>query len=310
MDPPPTKSNRPKSRQSIAHIPSTSAPNDNENVTADVSFMHKSKNATTHMEKKKSRSKSMGPGGLEALKENGGNAVEVLVSTVLLNNHAKIGLQPSPTFPIKSILKPAIPATPPKAIPTFDEPRSRSTGKGKAKSPRTHDAEELLIDFSTPAPSVSVGALPVSMHGSETVLDPFSPITSSKSLQSKTIAGNKEEEQETLARERDAEERRKSEKQAILEQRAARRKSMANRRVSFAPEATLHTWNVVELAEDSTTSSASNSTRRQSSMTAAHSPIKNAKSAGQDADAAERPSTPPDQREEALVKASPAHQPE
>lgn len=35
--------------------------------------------------------------------------------------------------------------------------------------------------------------------------------------------------------------------------------------MSFAPEATLHTWNVVELGEDSTSSSASNSTRRASS---------------------------------------------
>lgn len=41
---------------------------------------------------------------------------------------------------------------------------------------------------------------------------------------------------------------------------------LANRRVSFAPEATLHTWNVVEIAEDSTSSSASNSTRRASSL--------------------------------------------
>lgn len=41
---------------------------------------------------------------------------------------------------------------------------------------------------------------------------------------------------------------------------------MANRRVSFAPEATLHTWNVVELNEDSTSSSAANSTRRASSL--------------------------------------------
>lgn len=41
----------------------------------------------------------------------------------------------------------------------------------------------------------------------------------------------------------------------------------ANRRVSFAPEATLHTWNVVEIPEDATSSSASNSTRRASSLT-------------------------------------------
>src|SRR6202044_3783139 len=116
----------------------------------------------------------------------------------------------------------------------------------------------------------------------------FSPITRSKSPKGKTVAVRTEEEQETSAREREAEERRKSEKQAILEQRAARRKSMANRRVSFAPEATLHTWNVVELVEDSTTSSASNSTRRQSSITSANSPLKSAKS---DAEVADTPST-------------------
>ena len=40
----------------------------------------------------------------------------------------------------------------------------------------------------------------------------------------------------------------------------------ANRRVSFAPEATLHTWNVVEIPDDSTSSSTSNSTRRASSL--------------------------------------------
>ena len=39
----------------------------------------------------------------------------------------------------------------------------------------------------------------------------------------------------------------------------------ANRRVSFAPEATLHTWNVIEFVQDSTTSSAStNATARAS----------------------------------------------
>jgi kinetochore protein Spc7/SPC105 len=42
---------------------------------------------------------------------------------------------------------------------------------------------------------------------------------------------------------------------------------IANRRVSFAPEATLHTWNVVEIPDDSTSSSAANSTRRASAAT-------------------------------------------
>jgi kinetochore protein Spc7/SPC105 len=60
---------------------------------------------------------------------------------------------------------------------------------------------------------------------------------------------------------------------------------MANRRVSFAPEATLHTWNVVELGEDSTSSSASNSTRRASSLTNSQAP-------SHGSDHSEAPSTP------------------
>lgn len=110
----------------------------------------------------------------------------------------------------------------------------------------------------------------------------------------------------TKTQELDERARRKSEKQAILDQWAARRKSKANHRVSFAPEATLHTW--VELAEDSTTSSASNSTRRQSSMTAGQSPLIDVHSPAPESDPSDPPSTPHEQVEEPLVKASPAHQ--
>ena len=65
----------------------------------------------------------------------------------------------------------------------------------------------------------------------------------------------------------------------------------------------MHTWDTVELPEDSTTSSAStNSTRRASALPAnATSPIPGS-------DASEPPSTPPDQVEEVQVAASPAHQ--
>ena len=85
---------------------------------------------------------------------------------------------------------------------------------------------------------------------------------------------------------------------------------LANRRVSFAPEATLHTWNVVELPEDSTTSSAStNSTRRASGLTATTaSPFHAPRSPVSPSDGSEPPSTPPEQVEELQVAASPAHQ--
>lgn len=54
------------------------------------------------------------------------------------------------------------------------------------------------------------------------------------------------------------------------ERQAARRRTLANRRVSFAPEATLHTWDVVEFMRDPTTSTdSSGDTRRGSSVTRA-----------------------------------------
>jgi kinetochore protein Spc7/SPC105 len=133
--------------------------------------------------------------------------------------------------------------------------------------------------------------------------DPFSPITR-KSPRGQTVALRTEDEQQDAAREREAEEQRKNQKEAALAQRAARRKSMANRRVSFAPEATLHTWNVIELAEDSTTSSASNSTRRQSSMTTAQSPHP-PQSAAEQTDQLE---DIPEQLEAAVAQASPSNQ--
>lgn len=84
----------------------------------------------------------------------------------------------------------------------------------------------------------------------------------------------------------------------------------ANRRVSFAPEATLHTWDVFEIPEDSTTSSATtNSTRRASALSAvAASPYPEPRSPMPSSDASEPPSTPPVQVEEIQVTASPAHQ--
>ncbi|KAF2202582.1 Spc7-domain-containing protein [Delitschia confertaspora ATCC 74209] len=84
-----------------------------------------------------------------------------------------------------------------------------------------------------------------------------------------------------------------------------RRKSLARRRVSFAPEATLHTWDVVEYLRDATTSSASSeASRRASSMSQASTRT----SPALDSDAEEPPSTPPEQIEEPLPGSSPAKQ--
>ncbi|CAA9965483.1 Spc7 multi-domain protein [Pyrenophora teres f. maculata] len=89
--------------------------------------------------------------------------------------------------------------------------------------------------------------------------------------------------------------------------REARRKSLARRRVSFAPEATLHTWDVVEYMRDATSSSASSEvTRRASNVSQASTPA----SPAPPSDPAEPPSTPPEQAEEAEAEtsSSPANQ--
>ncbi|KAK7547584.1 hypothetical protein IWX49DRAFT_578639 [Phyllosticta citricarpa] len=89
-----------------------------------------------------------------------------------------------------------------------------------------------------------------------------------------------------------------------VKRREERRKSLAKRRVSFAPEATLHTWDVVEYMRDATSSSASsNSTRRESNATHPSSSPERAA-----ADATDPPSTPPEQVEEDLPVPSPEKQ--
>lgn len=126
-----------------------------------------------------------------------------------------------------------------------------------------------MIDFATPPRPAAEG---------DDTANPFDTFNATTAIREEMAA----------TKERDDKERRERERQAILEKRAARRKSMgkshiphwttsfnltfanpiytANRRVSFAPEATLHTWNVVEIPDDSTSSSAANSTRHASTV--------------------------------------------
>ena len=113
------------------------------------------------------------------------------------------------------------------------------------------------------------------------------------------IALRTEEEQQAAAREREEKERAQMEKE-INDRREARRKSLANRRVSFAAEATLHTFHEVEYMQDSTTST--DSTRRASSL-ASRSP----RAPPADLGPSEPPSTPPEQAED-IVPESPDDQ--
>ncbi|KAL1957613.1 hypothetical protein VTO42DRAFT_5724 [Malbranchea cinnamomea] len=242
-----SRTSRPRSRQSLAQIPHSgnSAEVDKENLAAEVTRAsgRKRELQKNSSRDKKLRSKSLGPGGLDALKDASGNRRKSAV-----------------VFPLKSILKPSIPLSPPRRIPSFEESRKKpSAGHSPRKTvPGTaNDQTGDLIDFSTPTPAPVVGlsTLENPFDGFDPFSDRWDGVTKSETLE------------EERAREREELERHEREKQAIIQQREARRKSMANRRVSFAPEATLHTWNVVDLADDYTSSSAStNSSRRESSL--------------------------------------------
>lgn len=76
---------RPKSRKSLGHVPSAHDV-DQENQTADVGLLIGGKRAP--MEKsRKSRSKSIGPGGLDTLKDTSGNRRKVQSHDALLVPH-------------------------------------------------------------------------------------------------------------------------------------------------------------------------------------------------------------------------------
>ncbi|KAF2273716.1 Spc7-domain-containing protein [Westerdykella ornata] len=86
-----------------------------------------------------------------------------------------------------------------------------------------------------------------------------------------------------------------------------RRKSLARRRVSFAPEATLHTWDVVEYLRDATTSSASSeASRRASNISEASTHASNTLRFQEDEEA----STPPRKSESNALRptSTPANQ--
>ncbi|KAL4918970.1 hypothetical protein BDW62DRAFT_56318 [Aspergillus aurantiobrunneus] len=229
-------SSRPRSRRSIAHVSRSrlTSGGDKENATADVGASRPLAGRQAVMTKeKKSRSRSLGPGGLDALQDSNGNR-----------------RKSAAVLPLKSILKPTAPVSPVRSIPTFEETRRKTPAQGakEQESINSSAQEGLLIDLDTPAQQ--------SAAKPDDQTNPFDTFNAS------TIRDDM-----AAAREQEEKERRERERKAALEHREARRKSMANRRVSFAPEATLHTWNVVEIPDDSTSSSASNSTRRASSLT-------------------------------------------
>jgi kinetochore protein Spc7/SPC105 len=199
--------------------------------------------------------------------------------------------------PPKSILKPTMP--PLREIPAHVSTRKTSP---KKSTPPTATESDMLIDFSVDAPSGPT------VTGADSLPNPFQ-VEGSAAVNETRITLRTEEEQQAAAREREEKERRELEKE-INFRRDARRKSLANRRVSFAPEATLHTWDVVVEYQDSTTSSNSTSSTRRASSAASEmtGPPQLQTPGPSSSDPSEPPSTPPEQVDEETVTASPAHQ--
>ncbi|WYZ44139.1 hypothetical protein EsH8_VII_000575 [Colletotrichum jinshuiense] len=215
-----------RTRKSIGAPTSSRKTGDKENATIDVG-------STLAESRKKSRSKSIGPGGLDALKNASGN------------RRASLAVPSRP--PPRSILKPTMPL-----LPEIPPHRKRATD---------------LIDLGPPRSSTPTTTSTTDLTGS----------SGSK------IALRTEEEQQAAAKER-----------AERERRDARRKSLANRRVSFAAEATLHTFHEIDFMQEN---AASADSKRRRSSTAGQS----------NEEPTNRPSTPEEEAEE-VVPQSPDNQ--
>ena len=133
-------------------------------------------------------------------------------------------LQSTTAFPLKSILKPTVPVSPVRNIPTFEETRRRTPARRQQQEEKNNNGAnhgekgDLLIDLNTPAhPSTSA---------SEERANPFDSFNA-EAIRDEMAAAREREEKERMERER----------KAILQQREARRKSMGKLRS--------HVWGLV-----------------------------------------------------------------
>ena len=209
----------------------------------------------------------------------------------------------------KSILKPSIPLSPLREIPTRQQAKQNDDAKSKTNPPRSHEESEGQSQL-------HVGEVTVVQNPGPKVGGPRKEENDSRpELETQILSnGNAalERKKDLRQDDKEAEERRKK-KEVIQKQREERRKSMgilfdtlaaeslahfftANRRVSFAPEATLHTFNI-EYMMDATSSSASTDATRQTAL-----------AQSQNSASAEQPTTPTEHAEEKIVARSPEHQ--
>lgn len=200
-----------QARKSIAHTPSAEISGNKENATVDVAAVA-SLSAQGKKAVKKNRSKSIGPGGLDALKEGSGNKQEVGSPRGSFGKSKVDVSQAALPAYVKSILKPTIALSPPKAIPPHNRARNSSPSKANGrqtpeKSPRNSPgkkrAESSAQGLCNPFESSSVPG----------ASNPRSPARSPT-----RVAVRSEEEQQAAAKER--------ERKEILANRDARRKSL------------------------------------------------------------------------------------
>lgn len=191
---------------------------DKENVTADLGFL--SNTATARNTIKKSRSKSVGPGTIDALAggSNVGNrgkvskscSIPTFESTCRSYSTLRAMQESNRTIPVvKSILKPSIPLSPLREIPLRRLDRAPPSESKEAQGsssiqhePPTSGRDALL--------NTSAAANGAAEH-------------------SNRISVRTEEEQQAAAREREERVKREQEKSDILQRREARRKSMGER---------------------------------------------------------------------------------
>lgn len=203
-----------QTRKSLAAMPSTNLGGDKENMTVDTAAIA-SLGAQEKQAAKKMRSKCIGPGGLVALKEEAGNK-QVGFDECFYRIHGAHSSQP---LFVKSILKPTITLSPPKAIPPHKDGLRASPGKAGGQR--------------TPEKSPRKSAKPSASNGGPGLQNPFaaSPQPVAANAQSLSpsparVAVRTEEEQQAAAKER--------ERQEVLAHRHARRKSLGTCSTSYA----------------------------------------------------------------------------
>lgn len=227
----------PQSLKSMAQLPSPDVNNAKENITLQ-SITSLKVNTNDKPASRKPRSKSIGPGGLDALREDAGNRRKVcpqrahndlfLVTNAWTKQSA---LPPS----VKSILKPTIPLSPPRRIPPHASsqratPSKMSNAALWKNSNPTSGSNGLPNPFEIPTGLTNSKSNPLSPSENET-----------------RVAVRSEAEQQAAAKERG--------RQEVLAHKNARRKSLGwsnEKSCDFNEEMHLSNNSVADIYSEST----------------------------------------------------------